>query len=124
MSEGVVVGPNRYGKQNVRMLRVVRDSPTHEVYALTCAMLLEGNAFTKNYTEGDHSSLIPTETQKNTLYVLSKKYPIEPIERWAVRIHTITLITFPLSLHPSLHSHFCTQNFFQTLSFPLSGSFH
>lgn len=80
----VVVGPNRYGKQNVRMLRVVRDTPTHEVYALNCAMLLEGKAFDKNYTEGDHSSLLPTETQKNTLYALAKKYPIEPIERWGV----------------------------------------
>jgi urate oxidase len=82
----VIVGPNRYGKQKVHLLRVVRDTATHEVYALTCAILLEGKAFDKNYSAGDHSSLIPTETQKNTLYVLAKKYPVEPIERWGVLV--------------------------------------
>jgi urate oxidase len=28
--------------------------------------------------------VLPTETQKNTFYALSKKYPIEPLERWII----------------------------------------
>jgi len=91
----VEVGPNRYGKQNVRLLRVIRDTPRHEPYALTCSILLESKDFAVNYTNADNSSLLPTETQKNTLYVLAKKYPIEPIERWGVYVAKDIMGRFP-----------------------------
>lgn len=44
-------------------------------------MLLEGQ-FDKSFLTSDNSQLVATETQKNTLYVMAKKYPIEPIEEW------------------------------------------
>jgi len=45
--------------------------------------MLEG-PFERAFTASENSSLVPTETQKNTLYALSKKYPIDPVERWTV----------------------------------------
>lgn len=46
---------------------------------LRVRILLEGS-FEDAYIKGDNSQIVPTETQKNTLYVLSKKYSVEPIE--------------------------------------------
>jgi urate oxidase len=79
----VQLGWNRYGKANVKFLRVVKDSPRHEVHEFIGQIMLEG-PFEKAFTMSDNSSLVPTETQKNTLYALSKKYPIDPVERWTV----------------------------------------
>uniref|UniRef100_A0A7S4JP02 Uricase n=1 Tax=Paramoeba aestuarina TaxID=180227 RepID=A0A7S4JP02_9EUKA len=76
------LGENDYGKTNVRFLRVVRETPKHEVYEMTGYSLLEG-PFDRSYTHADNSAIVPTETQKNTFYALSKKYPIDPMERWA-----------------------------------------
>jgi len=83
-AETAQMGFNRYGKTNVQMLRVVKDSPRHEIFALTGQVLLEGRSFDEHFLRGDNSTLVPTETQKNTLYVLSKLYPIDPLERWVV----------------------------------------
>ena len=46
-------------------------------------MLLTGE-FASSYTAGTNETVLPTETQKNTIYALSKKYPIDPLERWVV----------------------------------------
>jgi len=82
-SSNVALGWNRYGKGNVRFMRVVRDTPRHEVHEFTGQMMIEG-PFDKAYTASDNSNILPTETQKNTFYALSKKYPIDPMDKWAV----------------------------------------
>jgi urate oxidase len=46
-------------------------------------MMLHGN-FESAYTDGNNETVVPTETQKNTIYAMSKKYPIDPLERWVV----------------------------------------
>mmetsp|Transcript_18446 Transcript_18446/g.52067 ORF Transcript_18446/g.52067 Transcript_18446/m.52067 type:complete len:300 (-) Transcript_18446:60-959(-) len=77
------LGENTYGKENVRFLRVVKDSSRHEIHELTGWSQLEG-PFGRSYTDADNSSIVPTETQKNSFYALSKKYPISPMEKWVV----------------------------------------
>ena len=42
-------------------------------------ILLEG-PFESAFLEGSNKSILPTETQKNTIYALAKMYPVEPIE--------------------------------------------
>jgi len=79
------LGANRYGKENVRILRVVRDTPKHEVTELKVQILLEGD-FDEAFTEGSNRKIVATDTQKNTLYAYSKKYPLDSIENWAVRV--------------------------------------
>jgi len=79
------LGANRYGKENVRLLRVVRDTPKHEIHEIKVMMNLEGD-FASAFTEGSNRSIIPTDTQKNTLYVYSKKFDLNSIEEWAVNV--------------------------------------
>jgi len=84
-SPTIVVGPNRYGKANVHFLRVNRDSPRHDVKELRCRMLLEGD-FAESYSLGSNTLVVPTDTQKNTLFALAKKYKVEPIEEWGIAV--------------------------------------
>jgi len=81
----IVVGANRYGKANVHFLRLFRDSVRHEVKELRCRLLLEGD-FKESYSKGSNALVIPTDTQKNTLFALSKKYQMDPIEEWAISV--------------------------------------
>jgi urate oxidase len=78
------VGSNRYGKFNVQLLRVVRDSPVHEIYQYDCQMMSEGKSLTSSFVEADNSKIVPTDTQKNTLFAMAKKFPITPQETWSV----------------------------------------
>jgi len=48
---------------------------------LKAQILLEGE-FTEAFTKGSNAQIVPTETQKNTLYFLAKKFPVDPIEDW------------------------------------------
>ena len=79
------LGKNRYGKRNVRLLRVVKDSAKHQVHELTGQILLSGD-FGRAYTHGDNAKVLPTETQKNTFYAMSKKYDVDPIEAWSKNV--------------------------------------
>jgi len=81
----VKLGLNRYGKENVRILRVIRDSPRHEIHELKVQILLEGD-FDESFITGSNRQIVATETQKNTLYFLAKKYPLDSIEEWAVLV--------------------------------------
>ncbi|KAK9746449.1 hypothetical protein K7432_018190 [Basidiobolus ranarum] len=49
---------------------------------LTCQALLEGD-FEKAYTETDNSMVVPTDTVRNTCYVIAKKSNhVQTIERY------------------------------------------
>jgi len=107
----VGVGWNRYGKMNVRMMRLIRDSPRHEVHEYTAQIMIESPLFDSAYEQGDNTWVVPTDTQKNTLYVMAKKHPVEPLERWTVLVakeflarHThITSIFIHVDRHPWEH---------------------
>jgi urate oxidase len=63
---------NRYGKSRVRVARLLRHHDRHELHEMTVAIELEGN-FDACYTAGDNSSVLPTDTMKNTVYALAKQ---------------------------------------------------
>jgi hypothetical protein len=42
MASDIQLGWNRYGKGNVKFLRVVKDSPRHEVHEYIGQIMLEG----------------------------------------------------------------------------------
>lgn len=84
----------RYGKANVRILKVKRDpeDPKHQdVIEMRVRCLLEG-AIETSYTEADNSVIVPTDTVKQTLYILAKQGEVWPIELFAARAaqHFIT----------------------------------
>ncbi len=61
---------HRYGKSRVRLMKVLREGDVHTIKELTARVLLEG-AFERSYTASDNTSVVATDTMKNTLYVLA-----------------------------------------------------
>jgi len=62
---------NRYGKSRVRLVRVNRQSPVHELQEWSVEVLLQGD-FLSCFAEGDNSKILPTDTMKNTVYSLAR----------------------------------------------------
>jgi urate oxidase len=71
-----------YGKTRVRLTQVLRNGHTHEVLEISVRILFQGD-FAKSYTAGDNSSVLPTDTMKNTVYALARKSPIQSIDQFA-----------------------------------------
>ncbi|WP_370616327.1 factor-independent urate hydroxylase [Mumia sp. Pv 4-285] len=66
------LGPNQYGKAQVRLVRVDRDTPRHRVSDLSVTSQLTGD-FTAAHTEGDNAHVVATDTQKNTVYAFARE---------------------------------------------------
>ena len=62
---------HRYGKAGVRLLRLDRSGPMHRLFEATIEISLEG-PFDESYSEGDNSRVLPTDTQKNTVYAMAR----------------------------------------------------
>ena len=75
------IGPNRYGKSAIRLVKVVRgrDGGRHAVRDLTVAIALEGD-FAASYVDGDNSLVVATDTMKNTVYAFAREHLTGPIE--------------------------------------------
>jgi urate oxidase len=65
-----ILEANRYGKHRVRVLRVGRESELHEVCELEADVLLAGG-LEASYVSPDNSSIMPTDTVKNTVHALA-----------------------------------------------------
>jgi urate oxidase len=78
------LGPNRYGKQAIRLVRVVR-GPRHRVRDLTVDVGLEGG-FGAAFTDGDNASVVATDTMKNTVYALAPEHLAGAIEGFALAL--------------------------------------
>lgn len=83
-----------YGKSRVRVSRITRTPQRHEFQELTVDLALEGD-FAAVYTEGDNRSVIPTDTMKNTVYVLAHEQGIASLEAFACRLSQHFLDTYP-----------------------------
>jgi urate oxidase len=70
----ITLGDNRYGKAEVRLVRVVRDGPRHDLRDLTVSVALAGDLAAAHH--GDNSGVLPTDTQKNTVYAFAKRYGV------------------------------------------------
>ena len=88
------LGHNSYGKCNVRLTKVVRNGPRHELFEIDANIQLEGD-FAASYTEGDNRNCIATDSMKNTVYVLAKEHAFDSIERFALILsrHFVTTYT-------------------------------
>jgi urate oxidase len=85
---------NRYGKSRVRLVRVVRTSPRHEVREVDVDVQLEGD-FETAHTKGDNSRIVATDTMKNTVYALAKDAPVGEPEAFAVRLAEHFVAKYP-----------------------------
>lgn len=78
-----VLSHNNYGKSNIRILKVRRNKPIHEVIEFSVNVQLEGD-FETVHTKGDNSFVLPTDTMKNTVYALAKDNPVNSIEEFGL----------------------------------------
>ena len=79
----IVLGPNQYGKAEVRLFKATRDGDRHFVKDLNVSLTLRGD-FEAAHTSGDNSSVVATDTQKNTVYALAREHGITSIEEFAM----------------------------------------
>jgi len=85
---------HRYGKARVRVLKVFRHGELHEVKEADVSMTLEGD-FEASYTRGDNSLVVPTDTLKNTVYVLAKEKLGDEIEAFCLALGQLLLDRYP-----------------------------
>ena len=81
------LGPNRYGKRSIRLVRVVRSEAIHRVRDLTVDVSLEG-AFEAAFVVGDNGDVVATDTMKNTVYALASDHLDGAIEPFGIRLAT------------------------------------
>jgi urate oxidase len=67
----IELGANRYGKSQIRLVKVTRGAERHTLRDLTVAVALEGD-FEAAHTEGDNANVVATDTMKNTTYALAR----------------------------------------------------
>jgi urate oxidase len=82
---GIVLGANQYGKAENRVVRIVRDTPRHEIRDLNVSTSLRGE-FSDAHTVGDQSQVLPTDTQKNTAFAYAKRHGISSPEDYALAL--------------------------------------
>lgn len=87
MSESkIILGANQYGKAEVRLVRVTRDTDRHEIEDLNVSSQLHGD-FAAAHLDGDNAHVVATDTQKNTVYAFAKDGVGAP-EDFLVRLGT------------------------------------
>jgi hypothetical protein len=77
------LGWNRYGKSEVRLVRVTREGDRHDLTDLTVSVGLEGD-FAEAHEAGDNALVLPTDTMKNTVYAFAKEHDPRRIEEFAL----------------------------------------
>lgn len=76
---------NNYGKSRVRLVRVTRIGPQHDIKDISVDIQFEGD-FDAVHTRGDNSNVLPTDTMKNTVYALAAQHPVGEIEHFGTRL--------------------------------------
>ena len=80
---GVVLGENQYGKAQIRLMKVDRDAESHVLHDLNVSVSLAGD-FAATHLVGDNSTVLPTDTQKNTVYAFAREHGVGEIEDFAL----------------------------------------
>ncbi|MBF6333065.1 factor-independent urate hydroxylase [Nocardia transvalensis] len=81
----IQLGPNQYGKAENRLVRVVRDSARHQIRDLNVSTSLRGR-FADAHITGDQRDILPTDTQKNTVFAFAKEKGVEAIEDFGLTL--------------------------------------
>jgi urate oxidase len=81
----IVLGPNQYGKAETHVVRVYRDTARHEIRDLTVSTALRGD-FTAAHVDGDQAHVLPTDSQKNTVFAFAKEKGVGAIEDFALTL--------------------------------------
>lgn len=80
-----VLGPNRYGKDGIRLVLVRRGGPTHQLRDLTVDVRLSGD-FDRVHTDGDNAPVLPTDTMRSTVYALAQDHLTGSLEEFGLAL--------------------------------------
>lgn len=72
---------NQFGKAENRVMRVYRDTKRHSIRDLNVTSQLRGD-FQTAHTEGNNENVVPTDTQKNTIFAKAKENGIASPEQF------------------------------------------
>ncbi|GAA4480075.1 factor-independent urate hydroxylase [Microbacterium panaciterrae] len=67
----IILGKNQYGKAEVRVVRITRDTDRHEIEDLNVTSQLRGD-FDSAHFDGNNEHVVATDTQKNTVFAFAK----------------------------------------------------
>ncbi|RFA21986.1 factor-independent urate hydroxylase [Subtercola boreus] len=81
----IVLGPNRYGKAESRVVRIYRDESRHEIRDINVSTALRGD-FAGAHLFGDQSKVLPTDSQKQTAYSFAKEKGLVSIEDYGMTL--------------------------------------
>ncbi|GGF08917.1 factor-independent urate hydroxylase [Hymenobacter cavernae] len=90
----IKLGINAYGKNAVNLSKIIRHADHHEFRQVSVSVALEGD-FDTAHTLGDNSKILPTDTQKNTVYVLAKEHFTSTIEEFGLYLANYFLTNNP-----------------------------
>lgn len=68
----IILGSNQFGKAEVRLVKIARDTERHEIEDLNVTSQLRGD-FEAAHRDGDNAHVVATDTQKNTVYALARQ---------------------------------------------------
>ncbi len=81
----IVLGPNQYGKAEVRVVRVDRETEVHTLQDLNVTSMLRGD-FAGTFLTGDNSGVLTTDAQKNTVYAFAKEKGVSSPEEFLMEL--------------------------------------
>src|ERR1700704_373987 len=79
----IKLAQNAYGKNAINVSKIIRHKDYHEFKQISVNVSLAGD-FETTHTEGDNSMVLPTDTQKNTVYALAKEHFVDSIEAFGL----------------------------------------
>jgi urate oxidase len=85
MTDRFALTDHQYGKAENRLVRIYRDTARHEIRDINVTTTLHGD-FEAAYRHGDQSTVLPTDSQKNTCYAFAKKHGLRQIEDYALTL--------------------------------------
>src|SRR5580692_2272773 len=81
----IVLGPSQYGKAEIRLVRVDRGADRDAIRDLTVSVVLTGD-MTADHLSGDNAAVLPTDTQKNTVFAFAAERGVGEIESFALAL--------------------------------------
>jgi len=82
---GIILGDDQYGKAENRLVRIYRDTDRHEIRDINVSTCLRGD-FSAAYLTGDQSNVLPTDSQKQTVYAYAKEKGLASIEEYGLEL--------------------------------------
>ncbi|TCP56935.1 urate oxidase [Tamaricihabitans halophyticus] len=98
VSDVITLGPNQYGKAETRVVALRRGTERHEIADLNVSIALSGDLADTHHT-GDNSNVLPTDTQKNTVFAFARKHGIDQPEEFGLLLAKHFVASQPAITH-------------------------